>query len=107
MPPSGGLDVQRCGNRLAIAMSLLTVSSLALPTRAERPEGFEQILPRGRIAGIDAPVYVSAGRARIPADAWVLGFVLEARAYAYSLNLMNAHEVVNDEAAGESFAAVW
>jgi len=80
----------------------------ALPSAAEeRPIGFEQILPRGRIAAIDVPVYVSAEKAKIPDSAWVLGFAIEGRTYAYSLNLLNAHEIVNDEAAGQPFAAVW
>ena len=74
---------------------------------ADRPPGYEQILPRGRIAAIDDPVYVSASAARIPDDAWVLGFELDGHAFAYSLNLLNAHEAVNDEVAGHSFAAVW
>lgn len=73
----------------------------------ERPEGFEQILPPGRIAAIDEPVYVAAQHARIPPGAWVLGIELEGQAFAYSLNLLNAHEVVNDAVGGQSFAAVW
>lgn len=74
---------------------------------AERPEGFQRVLPRGRLVAIDSPVYVAARDARIPADAWVLGFSIGGRSYAYSLNLLNAHEVVNDSVAGKSFAAVW
>ena len=75
---------------------------------AERePEGFERVLPRGRIAAVDAPVYVGAAEAEIPADAWVLGFAIGDRAYAYSLNLLNAHEVVNDRSGEQAFAAVW
>ena len=74
---------------------------------AAQPAGFEQILPRGRIAAIDAPTYVAATEAKLPDRAWVLGFVWGEQAYAYSLNLLNAHEVVNDEASGQPFAAVW
>lgn len=73
----------------------------------EKPTGFQQILPRGGIEAIDAPVYVSAQQARIPDTAWVLGLEIDGQAFAYSLNLLNAHEVVNDEAGGRAFAAVW
>jgi hypothetical protein len=73
----------------------------------DRPLGFEQILPRGRIAAVDEPVYVSAAAARIPEGAWVLGVVIGGQALAYSVNLLNAHEVVNDEVNGQPFAAVW
>ncbi len=71
------------------------------------PEGFAQILPRGRIAAVDSPQFVSAAQAEIPDEAWVLGVVVGGEARAYSLNLLNRHEVVNDSAAGKNFAAVW
>jgi hypothetical protein len=74
---------------------------------AEGPEGFERVLPRGRIAAIDAPVYVDAKQAKIPPDAWVLGLLIDGHSFAYSLNLLNAHEVVNDSVEGRAFAAVW
>ena len=90
------------------ACGLLSALVLALPGTAEdRPEGFERILERGRIAAIDTPVYVAAEAARIPEDAWVLGFVIDGSAFAYSLNLLDAHEVVNDKAGDQAFAAVW
>jgi hypothetical protein len=71
------------------------------------PPGFEQILKRGALASIDSPVYVSANEAEMPADAWVLGVLIEGEARAYSLNLLISHEVVNDEIAGQPVAAVW
>lgn len=86
------------------------VSVVALPSTAvaqDKPEGFEQILQRGRIASIDAPVYVTAEEADIPDDAWVLGAVIEGQALAFSVNLLNSHEVVNDKIGDTAFAAVW
>lgn len=71
------------------------------------PEGYMQLLPRGRIAAVDQPRFVPAAEAGIPADAWVLGVALGGEARAYSLNLLNAHEVVNDRLAGQPVAAVW
>ncbi len=38
---------------------------------------------------------------------WVLGVVLEGQARAYSLNLLNRHEVINDRIADQPIAAVW
>lgn len=75
--------------------------------RRELPPDFRQLLPRGRIAAIDSPRFVSASAARIPGAAWVLGIVIDGEARAYSLNLLNQHEVVNDQVGGRSFAAVW
>lgn len=84
----------------------LTVPA-ALAQSSELPAGVEQILPRGRIAAVFEPSFVSASEAKIPEDAWVLGAVVEGVAKAYSLNLLNRHEVVNDRSGGTAFAAVW
>ena len=73
----------------------------------ELPPGVEQLLPRGRIAAIDEPQFVSAEEAEISDDAWIFGVVIDGEARAYSLNLLNHHEVVNDTLAGRPIAAVW
>ena len=89
-----------------IALAAL-LASPAVATAQDRPEGYEQILDRGRIASVDAPTYVTAAEAEIPDDAWILGAVIEGQPFAYSVNLLNAHEVVNDRIGDTSFAAVW
>jgi hypothetical protein len=68
---------------------------------------FRQIIPRGRIASVDEPVFVKAGEAEIEGDAWVLGVEADGSPRAYSLRLLNRHEVVNDRAGERTFAAVW
>ena len=73
----------------------------------EPPPGVEQILPRGRIAAVFEPRFVPAAEAEISDDAWVLGVVIDGQARAYSLNLLNRHEVVNDRIGERKFAAVW
>jgi len=85
----------------------LVVAFGAVAVAQDLPEGFQQVLPRGRIPAIDNPEYVSADEARIRDEAWVLGVVIEGQARAYSLNLLNHHEVVNDNVAGTDYAAVW
>lgn len=67
----------------------------------------QQILPRGGIPAVFEPQFVPAAEAHTPDDAWVLGVVVEGVAKAYSLNLLNRHEVVNDRSGGTDFAAVW
>lgn len=84
-----------------------TLAGAAKDGRDGLPPDFRQLLPRGRIAAIDKPRFISASEARIPGDAWVLGVVIGVEARAYSLNLLNQHEVVNDQLGGRSFAAVW
>lgn len=71
------------------------------------PPGVEQLLPRGRIAAVFDPDFVPAAEAEIPDDAWVLGVVIQGQPKAYSLNLLNRHEVVNDHSGDTAFAAVW
>lgn len=71
------------------------------------PPEFRQLLPRGTIASIDQPKFVSAKKADISDDAWILGVEIDGEARAYSLNLLNSHEVVNDKIGGTAFAAVW
>ena len=81
--------------------------ALSADALQQRPAGYQQILPRGRIASIDEPIYVSADAAEIRNEAWVLGVVIDGQARAFSLELLNAHEVVNDSIGDVNFAAVW
>lgn len=73
----------------------------------QTPPGVEQLLPRGRIPAVFDPEFVPAGEADVPDDAWMLGVEIDGRAKAYSLNLLNQHEVVNDRIGEKDFAAVW
>ncbi len=96
--------------RLSPIVCLLAGSALvasASEPPAGLPEEFQQLIPRGRITSIDEPVFVSAAEAEIPDDAWVLGVNISGVAKAYSLNLLNHHEVVNDASGETAFAAVW
>lgn len=94
-----------------VAALLLVGAGLAPGVRAADGEGlppeFQQIIPRGRIASVDTPRFVSAQEARLPPEAWVLGVLVDGRARAYSLNLLNRHEIVNDQVGDKAFAAVW
>ena len=99
---------------LGLALScILLIRFVDLPSAQEVnpaqevPEGFQQLLPRGGIPAIDNPQYVSADKARISNRAFVFGVVIEGQPVAYSLNLLNSHEVVNDTIGKTNFAAVW
>lgn len=86
-----------------------TLNDKRPPDAREKPglQGFEQILPRGRIAAIDKPKFVPAAKARIGEGAWVLGAVIEGQPRAFSLALLNSHEIVNDRVGQTPYAAVW
>lgn len=93
------LAVLALGGPVTAASVLLAADDL--------PPGVEQIIPRGRIAAVFDPKFVPADEAEISDDAWILGIELDGQPHAYSLNLLNRHEVVNDRIGETAFAAVW
>ena len=97
------------GGALLSALMLPAASADEKPEFPEAPsiEGFQQLMPRGGIPAIFDPVFVEAADAEMPDDAWILGFESDGVAYAYDLNLLNRHEVVNHGSDGAEFAAVW
>lgn len=80
---------------------------LSLAQQGGRPQDFEQILPRGRIASIDQPIFVEAAAAKVLPESWVLGVMIEGQARAFSLAVLNSHEIVNDSIGDTNYAAVW
>ncbi len=66
---------------------LVGVLAVAVPGKQDKPEGYRQIVPRGRIAAVNAPTYVAASEAEIKPRSWVLGVVIDGQARAYNLNL--------------------
>jgi hypothetical protein len=94
---------------MAGSLSAVLFGVLAVVASGERdkPEGYRQIIPRGRIAAVNQPTYVPASEADIKAGSWVLGVIIDGQPRAYSLNLLNAHEVVNDTIGDTNYAAVW
>jgi hypothetical protein len=93
----------------AAAISVSGASSLRATSSQtdEPPEGVDMLLPRGGIPADFDPQFVPATEADLSDDAWILGVVIDGEAHAYSLNLLNRHEVVNDHIGSIPFAAVW
>ena len=91
---------------LALA-AIVAVVSTACAEDSGLPPEFRQLLPRGRIAAVNGPHFVAADKAALAGNAWVLGVVMNGEAKAYSLNLLNSHEVVNDTFGDRPVAAVW
>jgi hypothetical protein len=86
---------------------LFGVLAVVASGEQDKPEGYRQIIPRGRIAAVNQPTYVPASKAEIKPGSWVLGVIIDGQPRAYSLNLLNAHEVVNDTIGDTNYAAVW
>ncbi len=88
--------------------ALIATTTVNMASAADKlPPGVEQLLERGAIGAIFEPEFVPANEAEISDDAWILGVVIDGQARAYSLNLLNHHEVVNDRIGDTAFAAVW
>ena len=105
--PRGTLTALTLASSLMAALVGTVTPTYAQPQPDVPPEGVEILLPRGGIPAIFAPEFIPAAEADVPDDAWILGVVIEGDAKAYSLNLLNEHEVVNDVVGGRPVAAVW
>jgi hypothetical protein len=97
---------------LAGAVIALTVAcSAPQPPRnledLKELDGFLKVLERGEIASVDEPLFVPAAEADIADAAWVIGVHSGGTAKAYSINLLNEHEVVNDDLDGAPIATTW
>jgi hypothetical protein len=106
-PPKGDIVNRPAAAALAVLLLLPAIISPSMGQSEEAPEGVQILLPRGGIPAIFEPTFVSADAAEIPDDAWILGIVIDGEAHAYSLNLLNSHEVVNDHVGDVPVAAVW
>jgi hypothetical protein len=93
---------------LLVASGARAASAAAnAPATGDPPAGFKRYFPKERFPALDAPVYVPAGEADTPADAWVMGIVVDGEPRAFELNLLTRHEVVNDRIADRPVAIVW
>ena len=92
---------------LAVMMPVVWSTGAAIAQQGGQPQNFEQILPRGRIASIDQPVFVEAAAAKVLPESWILGVTIEGQARAFSLAVLNSHEIVNDSIGDTNYAAVW
>src|SRR5688500_8319376 len=109
-----GQDKERGqGYRLAVTSRLAVIAVAGLISQARwaaaaggEPEGFKRLAPYKR-AAIDKPTFVAAADAKIPDHAWVMGVQLVDETRAYSLDLLNGFEVVNDKSKYVDFIVVW
>ena len=65
------------------------------------------LLPFDAIPAITKPQFVPANKAKLDPDAPVIGVSFNDESHAYSIYLLNGHEIVNDVVGGEKIAATW
>lgn len=71
------------------------------------PDGAEVLLGRDDIPAIWSPTFVSAEEAGMPDDHLVIGVAINGEARAYSVNLLDRHEIVNDDVGGQKVITTW
>ncbi len=94
--------------------TLILILLLATPAcaSAEDHEAYSDdvirtLLPFDAIPAITEPQFVSAGAAELDPDAPVIGVTFNGESHAYSLYLLNGHEIVNDVVGGMNIATTW
>lgn len=102
-------------------LAALILPSIFISTQAARFNGFDidnalidsqHILAGGPekdgIPAIDSPKFVkAAGADHIKSDDRILGITINGIHKAYPISILNWHEIVNDESAGEAFAITY
>ena len=70
-------------------------------------DAIRTLLPFDAIPAITDPQFVSANDAKLDVDAPVIGVTFNDESHAYSLYLLNGHEIVNDVVGGLKIATTW
>lgn len=86
---------------------LLILSLLLFAAVADAEDPVRTLLPFDAIPAITEPQFVSADEAKLAPDAPVIGVAINGESRAYSLYLLNGHEIVNDSVGGEKIATTW
>ena len=90
---------------LTLLLQLFVVFSAAAADYTD--DAIRTLLPFDAIPAITDPQFVSANEARLDADAPVIGVNFNDDSCAYSLYLLNGHEIVNDVVGGLNIATTW
>ena len=65
------------------------------------------VLPKDAIPAIFAPEFVRVEDANVHKNAPMIGVSMNGEHHAYSMYLLNRHEIVNDVVGGEPIASTW
>ncbi len=67
----------------------------------------QYVLPRDAIPSIKAPEFIPADKAGLDDNEPVVGITINGESHAYSVYLLNHHEIVNDRIGNMAFAVAW
>ncbi len=92
---------------LAVGMPAICQENKSLED-LKKMDGFKKLLPKGKIPAVMEPQFITAQEAEtMPDNAWVIGVYAQGVAKAYSINLLNRHEIVNDFVGDKPIATTW
>ena len=90
-----------------LTLSLLLFVAFCAAAEDHTDDAIRTLLPFDAIPAITDPQFVSANEAKLDADAPVIGVIFNEYSRAYSLYLLNGHEIVNDVVGGLNIATTW
>lgn len=73
----------------------------------QKKEEIRYVLPRDAIPAIKDPEFVTANRAGLDDNEPVIGITMNGESRAYSVYLLNHHEIVNDTIGSDKIAITW
>ena len=92
-------------NILTLSLLLFVAFCAVAADYADDP--IQTLLPFDAIPAITDPQFVPANAAKLDPDAPVIGVTFNGDSRAYSLYLLNGHEIVNDVVGGQKIATTW
>ena len=90
-----------------LTLSLLLFVAFCAAAEDYTDDAIRTLLPFDAIPAITDPQFVFANEAKLDADAPVIGVTFNDDSRAYSLYLLNGHEIVNDVVGGLNIATTW
>lgn len=88
-------------------LTLLLCVTLSTNATDHDKDPIRTLLPFDAIPAITDPQFVSAAEAKLEPDTHVIGVTFNNESHAYSLYLLNGHEIVNDVVGGKKIATTW
>ncbi len=73
----------------------------------QKKDEIKYVLPRDAIPAIKNPEFVPASEAGLDDNEPVIGVTINGKSRAYSVYLLNHHEIVNDKIGNNAFAVTW
>lgn len=90
-----------------LTLSLLLFVTFYATAADYTDDAIRTLLPFDAIPAITDPQFVSANAAQLNPDAPITGVTFNGESRAYSLYLLNGHEIVNDVVGGQKIATTW